>query len=120
MTDVKPMVNADSQVVCPTCSSEYTHVEHVFVSARLEDQTSNEITVNSLSGEVRTHCEESAPKGEIVGNGRRQRIALAGHCEGGHRFALVFSQHKGVTYVEWAEGDLPDWPIDDFVEDVDF
>jgi hypothetical protein len=111
MTDAKPMVNADSQV-CPTCSSEYTHIEQVFVSARREDQVSNEITVNALSGQVRTHRQDPSPAREIVGRGRRQRISVAGHCEEGHRFALVFTQHKGVTYVEWAEGDLPDWPTD--------
>jgi hypothetical protein len=36
-----------------------------------------------------------------VGVGRRHRIAVTGICEqAGHRFAVVFTQHKGVTYVE--------------------
>jgi hypothetical protein len=47
---------------------------------------------------------QPAPVGEIVGVGvgRRHRIAVTGICEraGHRRFAVVFTQHKGVTYVE--------------------
>lgn len=96
--------------MCPYCDDTYTHVEQVFVSARREDRDINEITVNAVSGQVKTHERQAGPKGRGVDIGRRQRIALGGSCEGcGRRFAWVFTQHKGVTLVELAEGELPDW-----------
>lgn len=104
-------INDDGLLMCPRCEDTYTHVEQVFVSARREDGLPNEIAVNALSGQVRTHEPQAGPKGSGVGIGRRQRIALGGSCEGcGGRFALVFTQHKGVTLVEVAEGELPSWP----------
>jgi len=107
-------ITDDGLLLCPHCETTDTHVEHVFVSARQEDQQINEITVNAVSGQVRTHEAHVAPKGSGVGIGRRQRIALAGFCEQcGRRFALVFTQHKGVTLVEVAEGELPDWPSEE-------
>ncbi|APU15237.1 hypothetical protein [Actinoalloteichus fjordicus] len=107
-------------LVCPHCSSDVTHVEHVFVSARKEDQLSNEITVNAISGRVETHNKEEAPIGSAVGHGRRQRIALGGYCElCGHRFALVITQHKGSTLVEWAEHEILPWNDEDHLDTVE-
>lgn len=101
----------DGLLMCPHCDGTDTHVEQVFVSARREDALPNEITVNAVSGQVRTHEPQPGPKGSGVGIGRRQRVALGGSCEKcGGRFALVFTQHKGVTLVEVAEGELPLWP----------
>lgn len=39
-----------------------------------------------------------------AGHDGRQRIALSGSCEQcGQAFSLVFTQHKGDTFVEWAK-----------------
>lgn len=90
---------------CPTCGADTTHVEHVAVSARGEDQAPDEITVDAITGRVVTRAAIPAPTGSTVGTGRRQRIALTGRCEQcDDRFALVLTQHKGTTLVELADG----------------
>ena len=77
------------------------------MAARREDRDFNEISINAVSGRVQTHGSTPAPAGPF-GEGRRHRIALSGFCEEcGHEFALVFTQHKGDTIIEWAEPTLP-------------
>lgn len=94
--------NDDQELLCPLCGDSWTHVEGVHVSARGEDGPINEITVDAINGAVRTNLTTAGPMGAAVGEGRRQRISLTGTCETcGGQFALVFTQHKGVTYVEW-------------------
>ena len=94
--------NSEQHLLCPRCGDEWTHVEDVHVSARVEDRQFNEITVNALTGAVRTQAPTVGPKGAAVKEGRRHRIALKGFCETcGDHFALIFTQHKGVTIVEW-------------------
>lgn len=93
--------NEDGWLLCPACGSEWTHSEIEYVAARREDDSFNEIAVNAITGQVKTHGDEAAPAGPAVGEGRRQRIAVTGVCEtGDHTFAIVFTQHKGVTLVE--------------------
>lgn len=93
----------EGSLICPSCNGYTTHVELVQVAARVEDRDFNEIFVDAVTGEVRTHCTTPAPVGEHVREGRRHRITLTGYCEEcGHDFALVFTQHKGDTFVEWA------------------
>jgi len=88
-------------LLCPVCDWNATHMEIVRVAARREDRDFNEITVNAITGQIATHGEVSAPTGPKEHEGRRQRIALTGYCEeGNHSFAIVFTQHKGGTYVE--------------------
>lgn len=108
MTDIKQerrlspriRVNQDLQLLCPACGSEYTHLDAVQVAARREDALPGEITVNAISGLV-SGSPAPAPAGNIAGIGRRHRIAITGWCEGCHTyFALVLTQHKGVTYTE--------------------
>jgi hypothetical protein len=89
-----------SWMLCPVCDHNATHVDVVHVAARQEDRDFDEITVNALTGQVVTHSDESAPFGDRVKEGRRHRIALRGWCEEGHDFAIVFTQHKGTTFVE--------------------
>ena len=101
----EPVVtNTDGgSLICPACHGYTTHVDVVRVSARDEDREFNEIFVHAITGEVRTQSSVPAPVGKRVGEGRRHRIALSGSCEEcGHQFALVFTQHKGDTIVEWA------------------
>jgi hypothetical protein len=77
-------------------------MEIVYIAARREDEEANEITVSAVTGQIRTHEKQSAPAGPAVGDGRRHRIAITGHCEGdgAHKFAVVFTQHKGWTIME--------------------
>jgi len=88
-------------LLCPVCNWDATHMEVVRVAARREDDDFNEITVNAITGQISTHGAVPAPTGPAQGEGRRQRIAVTGYCEEGqHSFAVVFTQHKGGTYVE--------------------
>ncbi len=101
MTSASITVDVDGQLLCPACGEKDTHVDIAYVAARREDDDPNEIVVNAVTGRVVTHDSVSAPAGSAVGSGRRHRIALAGYCEvNGHTFAVVFTQHKGVTLVE--------------------
>jgi hypothetical protein len=94
-------LDGNGLLLCPTCKADTTHAEIVRVAARREDAAFNEITVNAITGQVVTHGSEPAPAGPAKEEGRRQRIAVTGYCEsGGHSFAVVFTQHKGGTYVE--------------------
>lgn len=87
----------DNVMACPSCSNPHIHVDRVLVSARREDGEFNEIAVDAISGKVETHRDTAGPGEER----RRQRVSLAGWCEHcGEEFAVVFGQHKGVTYVD--------------------
>jgi hypothetical protein len=85
---------------CPVCDFDYTDVENVGVAARLEDEVTKHLVLNTATGAL-DHA-ESVPMGTRVGEGRRSRVALMCSCENGHRFAIVFTQHKGQTFVEIA------------------
>ena len=87
-------------LLCPVCDHNATHIDVVQVAARREDRDFNEITVNAVTGQVMTHGDSPAPVGDAVRQGRRHRITLLGWCEEGHGFAIVFTQHKGTTFVE--------------------
>lgn len=86
---------------CPACNDIVTHIDDAYVSARGEDEDFNEIAINAISGQIQTHRDVPAPTGATVNVGRRHRIALGGWCEiCGADFAIVFTQHKGATFVE--------------------
>jgi hypothetical protein len=105
MTNSGVRIDADGRLLCPECGSEYSHAEIVYVATRKEDGPFDEITVNAITGQVRTQNDPAAPTGEIVGAGRRHRIAVSGSCEtGAHSFAVVLTQHKGVTLAETVTG----------------
>ena len=102
---IAPAWNSSAGLLtCPSCGDTYgVHVEQVRVSARVEDGVFDEIIVDARSGQVSTHNPEEGPRGHAVGVGRRHRISLMGYCElcPGSCFSLVFTQHKGETFVEW-------------------
>lgn len=102
------------QLLCPMCGFEFTHVEQVFIAARDNDQEPNEIAVHAKSGEIEQYRSVPAPVGPLVRVGRRHRIVLAGSCEEGHGFAIVFTQHKGHTYVECVPWDPEQAVKDDY------
>lgn len=95
-------ISENGALLCPACGAEGTHMEIVYITARQEDEEANEIRVSAVTGQIRTQEEQSAPAGPAVGDGRRHRIAITGYCEGDgeHKFAVVFTQHKGWTFME--------------------
>lgn len=89
-------------LLCPRCGAPDTHLDFVHVSARREDGPFSEIEIDATAGTI-TPTSEPGPAGTAVGSGRRHRIAVRGDCEQcGKGWALVFTQHKGATFVEWA------------------
>jgi hypothetical protein len=103
-----------SELCCPLCGDTNTHLDEVAVAARPsgEDGPIAEVGLNAR-GAV-TNRAGLVPESRSVGRGRRHRFALIGWCEScDGRFALVFTQHKGVTLVEsvdLAPEQLVDWP----------
>jgi hypothetical protein len=95
----------DRWLLCPVCDHNAIHIDAVRVAARKEDRDFNEITVDAVTGRVTTHGDDPAPLGEAVKQGRRHRIVLMGWCEQRHGFAIVFTQHKGTTFVEVVQTD---------------
>jgi hypothetical protein len=90
----------DRLLLCPVCGFNATHVDEVRIAARREDRDFNLVTVDAVTGRVATHEQSPVPVGEAVAAGRRHRIAVMGRCEEGHDFAIVFTQHKGSTFLE--------------------
>lgn len=91
-----------NRLACPGCAAtDGTHVDTVRVAARREDAASTQVSLDAITGKVAPA--DSVPVGETVGEGRRHRIVLDGRCElCDTAFSLIFTQHKGVTFVEWA------------------
>ncbi len=91
-------------LACPVCGFECTHIDHVVVAARREDGPIVPIFVDGGTGDVHHNTRpEDVPAGPM-GDGRRHRIALLGRCEQEHEFAIVFTQHKGYTFVDVVKG----------------
>lgn len=92
--------NAD-EMVCPLCGDTNTHIDRVAMAARPdgEDGMIIEIAVPADGDVVRGG--RNIPPSRHVGTGRRHRIALIGWCESCRgEFAWLFTQHKGVTFLE--------------------
>lgn len=89
----------DGSLHCPICGEAYgLHIEVASVAGRRED---GPISPALVDEECVVTYDVPVPEGEDVGEGRRHRIALEGWCEfGDHPFAIVFTQHKGETFVE--------------------
>lgn len=91
--------NAD-ELCCPLCGDTNTHLDEAVVAARPrgEDGTISTVCVTA-TGAISMRV--PVPSGRRVGQGRRHRFALIGWCEScDRRFALVFTQHQGVTLTE--------------------
>lgn len=103
-----------NELCCPLCGNTNTHLDEVAVAARPagEDGPVAEVGINA-QGAV-TNRAGLVPVSPSVAHGRRHRFALIGWCESCEgRFALVFTQHKGVTLTESVALEserLADWP----------
>ncbi|WP_191897983.1 hypothetical protein [Planomonospora parontospora] len=90
-------------MACPLCGDpDGTHVDHVYVAARQEDQEFTYLSINATTGEMDKVLDrkEIPPVGKL-GEARRHRIALMGWCEMcGEEFSIIFTQQKGQTLVE--------------------
>jgi len=77
----------ETNIVCPSCSSDYTHVHHVGT------------LVGSDQFEAATAYEGTATSGSTPE--RRSAVEIVFECEGcPQRFSLVIQQHKGNNFVE--------------------
>ena len=84
---------------CPNCDGDVTHITSVMVAARQEDAEFTNREVEVVFGNISVPRE--VPAGRL-GAARRSRVALVGYCElcDGGSFAIVFTQHKGTTFIE--------------------
>jgi hypothetical protein len=91
----------DNQLCCPMCGDVYVHVDQARIAARPDGEDGREAPI-AVTARGRVLIEGApVPAGPTVMTGRRHRIALLGWCENcSANFALVFTQHKGVTFVE--------------------
>jgi hypothetical protein len=79
--------HGESNIVCPNCKSDFTHVEHVGTLIGSDD---NEATLA---------YEGTSPTGTTPG--RRSAVEVVFSCEScPEHFALVIQQHKGNNLVE--------------------
>lgn len=109
--------STSNELCCPLCGDVFVHVDQAQVAARTagEDGPIKEIGVTA-AGDISDET-GNVPVGARVGVGRRHRIALLGWCEScSGKFALVFTQFKGVTFVESVEmpgvdGDIAELPV---------
>lgn len=106
MRDVENLVEHEIDeagiLMCPVCeTSVYVHVDRVSVFTRGEDEVGAGVAMDAVTGSLQLGGSTLVPSGSFVGEGRRHRIALTGSCEECRQtFSIVFTQHKGSTYVE--------------------
>lgn len=108
----------DDELCCPLCGETNTHLDEVAIAARPtgEDGPVREMLVNArgILTHPLAHGRAGVPAGRHVAAGRRHRFALIGWCETcDGRFALVFTQHKGVTLTESVDLTPDTGPVDD-------
>ena len=86
--------STDDVMPCPACGHLYTHHESttVFVRDGGEDGPVRRVDV-SIGGDtsITSNARDQSP------STRRDAVVLHFSCEGGCRFDLEFSQHKGQT-----------------------
>jgi hypothetical protein len=91
----------DDELCCPLCGDTNTHLDEVAIAARPSGEDGPILAVGINSRGAITHRPGIVPGSRRVGQGRRHRFALIGWCEScDGRFALLFTQHKGVTLTE--------------------
>lgn len=91
----------NDEMACPLCGETNTHVDRVAMTGRDPGEDGATVELGILANGAIVDATGKVPPSRHVGVGRRHRIALIGcceHCEG--EFALLFTQHKGVTLVE--------------------
>ena len=89
------------ELCCPLCGDTNTHLDEVAVAARLLGEGGPVAEIGMDARGAVTNRASLVPVGRQVGTGRRHRFSLFGWCEAcDGRFALVFTQHQGVTLVE--------------------
>lgn len=91
----------DDELCCPLCGDTNTHVDRVGMAAWVTGEDGQITEIGFTACGVVTDDTGRIPPSRHVGVGRRHRIALFGWCEScDGEFALLFTQHKGVTLVE--------------------
>jgi hypothetical protein len=105
--------NNENELCCPLCGDSNTHLDRAAMAARVTGEDGPIVEVGILQNGVVTDETGHIPPSSQVGEGRRTRIALFGWCElCNGQFALLFTQHKGVTLLESV--DLNRKVIDDY------
>lgn len=76
----------DPILLCPVCQFDYTHALGAWTRVGTDPHEAESAHVGTI------------PLG-VAEQWRRSALVVAFTCESGHRFAVVFQQHKGLTFV---------------------
>ena len=88
--------DTDQSMDCPICGFEMTHLTHLEVYARQEDdKLTTKVSVNLYNGKTTIENIEGQTDNPSA---RRHGQILKGHCESGCNFSIEISQHKGNTF----------------------
>jgi hypothetical protein len=99
--DVSVYTSSDDELCCPLCGDINTHVDRAMVAGRPQGEDGPITEIAFRADGIVADATGEIPESHHVGVGRRHRIALIGWCEScSGEFALLFTQHKGVTLVE--------------------
>ncbi len=86
-----------SDLACPSCGSEYTHVDKVRAGVRKEDGAVTAVELDLEAGQF-----NFAPFGdEETPSRRRHWLEVVIDCENCSGGTLTFAQHKGVTQMKY-------------------
>lgn len=90
---------------CPVCRSTRTWIHEVRVDARVAGGPFTDVVVDVTTGRVESRATRGTPAGQPAGAAARSRVALMVSCEGGHRFAVAFTQREGPrpAHVDFAD-----------------
>lgn len=89
--------NSPPQLLCHHCGGDYMHHGPVEVQSRRKEDGPTASTVVFPDGE------QTAKEGTSIMSSRRTSVVIGFWCEGcGQTSALVISQHKGCTFMGWA------------------
>lgn len=73
-------------LLCPVCGYSYTHIESAYTRMGYDEEE---------SGVYPGTAAEAGPATQW----RRSGVVIKFYCEGGHRFEILFQQHKGENFV---------------------
>jgi hypothetical protein len=81
-------------LLCPDCGERDTHLDDIYIAGRPRED--GDIVPVHVDHRGQVDNDTAMPSA----GGRRHTISVGGWCEHcGSRFAIVFEQHKGKTYV---------------------
>lgn len=87
----------DDLLACPSCASEYTHIDKIRAGVRREDRDVTAVELDMEEGQF-----NFAPyQGGETPSSRRHWLEIVIDCEQCSGGTLILAQHKGVTQTRY-------------------